>query len=379
MNATATSISTPISSAGANYTYGITTNYTAVVSPHSGAPAFTGTVQFFDGGIAIGAPVVPNAVHRFGNERGHPAGGRHPHDHRAVRRGRQLSGVGFRPTLPEHRQGAFDASARRSSPPARPRRIARSHSPLPSRLSPAAECLPAPSRSPSMASPVPRQPSTRAEPPAVTATLSAGSHTLSATYSGDSNFLPSSSGTLAQSVSSSSNPPSNNDPNLTVYANPNVPTLGDTVTLTVNISSDGAVPYGTVQFYDGTTLLGNGAGGWRPRHANHSDNQPRQCRIAQHHGELFRRWHQQPVVQELRSPGEPDSPGVEPHIEPVGIGLRPGRHVHRQGSLPGASGSQPSVGPGTARRCEWCCGHRVHVQGDVGHECDHASTPDRIR
>jgi len=31
------------------------------VSPHPGAPAFTGTVQFFDGGIAIGAPVVPNA------------------------------------------------------------------------------------------------------------------------------------------------------------------------------------------------------------------------------------------------------------------------------------------------------------------------------
>ena len=61
VNATATSISTPISSAGANYTYGTTTNYTAVVSPHSGAPAFTGTVQFFDGGIAIGAPVVPNA------------------------------------------------------------------------------------------------------------------------------------------------------------------------------------------------------------------------------------------------------------------------------------------------------------------------------
>ena len=90
----------------------------------------------------------------------------------------------------------------------------------------------------------------------VTATFTAGSHTLSATYSGDSNFQPSSSGTLAQSVSSSNNnPPSNSDANLTVYANPNIPTLGDTVTLMVNISSEGAVPYGTVQFYDGTTLL----------------------------------------------------------------------------------------------------------------------------
>ena len=87
------------------------------------------------------------------------------------------------------------------------------------------------------------------------ATFTAGSHTLSATYSGDSNFQPSSSGTLAQSVSSSNNPPSNSDANLTVYANPNIPTLGDTVTLMVNISSEGAVPYGTVQFYDGTTLL----------------------------------------------------------------------------------------------------------------------------
>jgi uncharacterized protein (TIGR03437 family) len=90
----------------------------------------------------------------------------------------------------------------------------------------------------------------------VTATFSEGSHTLSATYSGDSNFQPASSGTLSQSVSSSSNPPSNSEPNLTLYANPTVPTLGDTVTLMVNVSSDGAVPYGTVQFYDGTTLLG---------------------------------------------------------------------------------------------------------------------------
>ena len=55
-------VSTPTSTAGATYSYGTTTTFNTVVSPHPGAPAFTGTVQFFDSNTAIGAPVVPDAA-----------------------------------------------------------------------------------------------------------------------------------------------------------------------------------------------------------------------------------------------------------------------------------------------------------------------------
>ena len=59
---TASSISTPTSVPGPSYAYANTATFSAIVSPHPGSPAFTGTVQFFDGGTAIGAPIVPNAA-----------------------------------------------------------------------------------------------------------------------------------------------------------------------------------------------------------------------------------------------------------------------------------------------------------------------------
>jgi uncharacterized protein (TIGR03437 family) len=256
VNAAPTTISTPTSSAGANYTYGTTTTYTAVVSPHPGVPAFTGLVQFFDGGIAIGSPVVPNAA------TGSVTSG-----------GIALAAGAHSITA----QFAGDVNY-----------LASVSGPLSQNIAKAPSTVTTPYLS--SGTPTPNSSVTYsataaslsgggvptgniiftidgvAQPPAavnasgtasVTITFTAGNHTLSATYSGDSNFQPASSGTLSQSVNSS-NPPSNNsDPNLTLYANPNIPTLGDTVTLTVNVSSEGAVPYGTVQFYDGTTLLGS--------------------------------------------------------------------------------------------------------------------------
>jgi uncharacterized protein (TIGR03437 family) len=255
VTATATSISTPVSSAGANYTYGTTTNYTSVVSPHPGAPAFTGTVQFFDGGIAIGAPVVPNAATG------------------------SVTSAAILLTAGTHTvtaQFAGDGNYLPSASGQLSQNIAKAPSTVSTPFLSSGTATPnstvtfSATASSLSGSGVPTGTIAFtidgvARPPAainsggtatVTATFSEGSHTLSATYSGDSNFQPASSGTLSQSVSSSSNPPSNSEPNLTLYANPTVPTLGDTVTLMVNVSSDGAVPYGTVQFYDGTTLLG---------------------------------------------------------------------------------------------------------------------------
>jgi Bacterial Ig-like domain (group 3)/Galactose oxidase, central domain/Kelch motif len=62
VNPSPSTISTPTSSAGTTYAYGNTTTFTAAVSPHPGAPAFGGGVQFFDGIIPVGAAVVPDAT-----------------------------------------------------------------------------------------------------------------------------------------------------------------------------------------------------------------------------------------------------------------------------------------------------------------------------
>lgn len=90
----------------------------------------------------------------------------------------------------------------------------------------------------------------------LTVTFPAGSHTVAAAYSGDPNFQASTSSTLTQSVN---NPASTSETNLNVTLDTNAPTVGQKVTFTVGVVSDSSdVPLtGTVQFFDGTTLLGS--------------------------------------------------------------------------------------------------------------------------
>jgi hypothetical protein len=90
-----------------------------------------------------------------------------------------------------------------------------------------------------------------------TSTLAVGSTTLTASYSGDSNFLTS-SGTTTQVVNMASTTTS-------LTSSPNPSTTGQRVTFTATVtSSSGAIPGGSVTFYDGTTSLGtsklNGSG-----------------------------------------------------------------------------------------------------------------------
>ncbi len=84
-----------------------------------------------------------------------------------------------------------------------------------------------------------------------TATLSVGSHSITASYSGDTDFLSSASSPVQQTVSKGNTSAS-------ISATPNPSVFGQAVVLTVTVSASGAggVPSGTVSFTDGTTPLG---------------------------------------------------------------------------------------------------------------------------
>jgi large repetitive protein len=81
--------------------------------------------------------------------------------------------------------------------------------------------------------------------------LSPGQHSLVATYSGDSISQTSSSPVVVQTVQDS-----NTTTVLSTSANPSV--AGAALTLTAAVAGKGASPAGTVQFLDGTTVLGTG-------------------------------------------------------------------------------------------------------------------------
>ena len=78
-----------------------------------------------------------------------------------------------------------------------------------------------------------------------TSALTAGSHSITATYSGDSNYNTATA-TLTQTVKAAST--------TTLSANPATATIGQTVQLTASVSPSSAS--GTVQFLDGSTVLG---------------------------------------------------------------------------------------------------------------------------
>lgn len=88
-----------------------------------------------------------------------------------------------------------------------------------------------------------------------TSALSAGSHTLSAVYAGDSNFLTSTSSGLAQTVNAANT-------GTTVVSGTNPSLLGNSVTFTATVIASlpgGGTPSGNVNFSDGVTPLGTGS------------------------------------------------------------------------------------------------------------------------
>lgn len=86
-----------------------------------------------------------------------------------------------------------------------------------------------------------------------TAGLGAGVHTIQATYDGDASF-ETGSGSASHTVNSAAATPS-----ITIASNRNPSSVGQSVTLTANLSMTAGPVDGTVQFYDGAVLLATSA------------------------------------------------------------------------------------------------------------------------
>src|SRR5574338_1008562 len=85
-----------------------------------------------------------------------------------------------------------------------------------------------------------------------TSSLSPGGHSITATYSGDSNFNPSTSPVLTQTVNNASQV----DSTTTVSSNRNPAKWHQSVTFTATVTGSGGTPTGTVTFIDSGTSLG---------------------------------------------------------------------------------------------------------------------------
>jgi hypothetical protein len=81
-----------------------------------------------------------------------------------------------------------------------------------------------------------------------TATLSAGSHTITATYTGDTKFNRSTSAPITVTITVATT-------TVLTSSAQSVPS-GQPLTFTATVSSAGGIPTGSVNFYDSTTLLG---------------------------------------------------------------------------------------------------------------------------
>jgi hypothetical protein len=88
-----------------------------------------------------------------------------------------------------------------------------------------------------------------------TGSLSLGAHVVSATYSGNTNFAPSTSSPLTETIAGTGSTPTTT----VLVASPNPAVVGQSVTFTATVSpTPTGTPLGTVSFYNGSTLLGTG-------------------------------------------------------------------------------------------------------------------------
>jgi uncharacterized repeat protein (TIGR01451 family) len=88
-----------------------------------------------------------------------------------------------------------------------------------------------------------------------TSALSAGSHSITATYNGDTNFSASTSSALTQTVNGASAIATTTA--LASSLNPS--STGQAVTFTATVAGGGGTPTGTVSFLDGGTVIGTAA------------------------------------------------------------------------------------------------------------------------
>jgi hypothetical protein len=86
-----------------------------------------------------------------------------------------------------------------------------------------------------------------------TSALAAGTHTITAVYSGDDNHTSVTSAPLMQVIGSSIPTPT-----ITLTSSANPASVSSPVTFSASLTSSSGVPTGTVGFYDGTTQIGSG-------------------------------------------------------------------------------------------------------------------------
>lgn len=84
-----------------------------------------------------------------------------------------------------------------------------------------------------------------------TSSLAAGTHSITASYGGDANDFTSTSAAFSETVNIASSTTA-----LVASANPSI--AGKPLTLTATVTTNGGTAAGTVNFYNGTTLLGSG-------------------------------------------------------------------------------------------------------------------------
>src|SRR5262249_22972683 len=85
-----------------------------------------------------------------------------------------------------------------------------------------------------------------------TAALAGGIHSITATYSRDTNFTGNTSAAWQHTVSPAGS-------STTLVSSPNPSTQGQSVTFTATVTSTAGVPTGSVNFLDGATVLGSAA------------------------------------------------------------------------------------------------------------------------
>ena len=84
-----------------------------------------------------------------------------------------------------------------------------------------------------------------------TSALSVGTHSIAATYSGDTSFNGSTSNAVSQVVNKASS-------TVALAATPNPSIFGQSVTFTATVTSPAGTPTGLMTFFDGATTIGTG-------------------------------------------------------------------------------------------------------------------------
>ena len=234
---------TTLSASSSSSTYGASVTLTATVS--SSASGFTGTVNFYDGSTLIASGVaLSGATATYSTS----ALGTGTHSLSAVYSG-DTSYVTSTGAL-SHTVGKADTSVTLTASPASPQTYGTNIT-LTATVSSSASGFTGTvdfyDGSTLMASGVALSGATAAYS---TSALGTGTHSLSAVYSGDTNFNDSNGGsgfTISRAVTS-----------VSLTASPASAVYGGTVMLTATVSSGVSGFTGTVDFYDGSTLMASG-------------------------------------------------------------------------------------------------------------------------